>query len=171
MWLQGLIKITLQESPRCLLQQTRNKYNLLLEWSITCPKFQLDCLRLLSPLENWQRTRYLSTVVQNINLPLPQMKKEIASAPILSYYNPKKQTVLQTDASTKGLGACLLQEEKPVSFARKSYQMHSRGYVAIELESLAVAWAMGEISSFPICKPFHFGNLLEALRSNFIQEH
>ena len=31
-----------------------------------------------------------------------QMKKEIANAPILAYYNPKKQTVLQTDASIKG---------------------------------------------------------------------
>ena len=35
-----------------------------------------------------------------------QMKKEIASAPILAYYYPKKQTVLQTDANIKGLGAC-----------------------------------------------------------------
>ena len=49
-----------------------------------------------------------------------QMKTEIASAPKLAYYNPKKQTVLQTDASIKGLGACLLQEEKPVSFASKA---------------------------------------------------
>ena len=31
-----------------------------------------------------------------------QMKKEIASAPILAYYNPKNQTMLQTDASIKG---------------------------------------------------------------------
>ena len=37
------------------------------------------------------------------------MKKEIASAPVLAYYNPKKQTILQTDASIKDLGACLLQ--------------------------------------------------------------
>ena len=34
-----------------------------------------------------------------------QMKKDIASTPILAYYNPKKQTVLQTDACIKGLGA------------------------------------------------------------------
>ena len=39
-----------------------------------------------------------------------QMKEEISSAPVLAYYNPKKQTVLQTDSSIKGLGACLLQE-------------------------------------------------------------
>ena len=41
-----------------------------------------------------------------------QMKREIARAPILSYYNPRQQTVLQTDASIKGLGACLLQDKK-----------------------------------------------------------
>ena len=42
------------------------------------------------------------------------MKKEIAKAPVLAYYNPRKQTVLQKDASIKGLGACLLQDEKLV---------------------------------------------------------
>ena len=49
-----------------------------------------------------------------------QMKQEIVSAPILAYCNPKKKTVLQTDANITGLGACLLQEEKPVYFATKA---------------------------------------------------
>ena len=49
-----------------------------------------------------------------------QMKQEIVCAPILAYYNPKKHTVLKTDASSKGLGACLLQEEKPVYFTSKA---------------------------------------------------
>ena len=48
-----------------------------------------------------------------------QMKKEIDRTPILVYYNPKKETILQTDASVKGLGACLLQDQKPVYFASK----------------------------------------------------
>ena len=43
-----------------------------------------------------------------------QMKHETTSALILAYDNPKKQTALQTDACIKGLGTCLLQEEKPV---------------------------------------------------------
>ena len=46
-----------------------------------------------------------------------QMKKEFASAHVLAYFNPKKQTTLQTDASIKGLGTCLLQDSKPVYFA------------------------------------------------------
>ena len=70
------------------------------------------------------------------------MKKEIAIAPILVNYNPRKQTVLQTDASIKGLGACLLQDEKPVYFASKALTEAQKGYVAIEIESLAVTWAM-----------------------------
>ena len=56
------------------------------------------------------------------------MKKEIENVPILAYYSPKKQTVLQTDASIKGLGACLLQEEKPVYFASKPLTDALQGY-------------------------------------------
>ena len=76
------------------------------------------------------------------------MKQEVVSAPILAYYNPKKQTVLQSDASIKGLGACLLQEEKPVYFVSKALTDAQWGYVAIELELLAVIWAMGKFHHF-----------------------
>ena len=67
------------------------------------------------------------------------LKKEIVRAPILAYYNPQKETVLQTDASTKGLGACLLQDKKPIYFTSKALTKTQRGYVAIEIKSLAVA--------------------------------
>ena len=67
------------------------------------------------------------------------IKKGLAQAPILWYYNLKKETVLQTDASIKGLGACLLQDGHPVYFASKSLQDADHGYVAIELEALAIA--------------------------------
>ena len=77
----SLIRTKLQQSSRCLHQQTRSKYNHLLEWSTTCPSFQLDCLRLLSPSENWQRTRYLSTGAQNINLHLHRWTKRLQVLP------------------------------------------------------------------------------------------
>ena len=76
------------------------------------------------------------------------MKRDIARATILAYYNPRKETVLQTDTSIKGLSACLLQEERPVYFTSKALTEIQRGYVAIEIESLAVAWAMEEFHHF-----------------------
>ena len=59
------------------------------------------------------------------------LKREISKAPVLAYYNLLKETVLQTDASLKGLGACLLQEEKPVYFASKALMEMQRGYMVI----------------------------------------
>ena len=55
---------------------------------------------------------------------------------------------MQTDASIKGLGACLLQEEKPVYLVSKTLTEAQRGYVAIELVSPAVAWVMGNFHHF-----------------------
>ena len=77
-----------------------------------------------------------------------QIKCEIVRAPILAYYNLKKETVLQRDASVKGLGACLLQDQKPVYFTSKALTETKHGYVAIEIESVAVAWAMEKFHHF-----------------------
>ena len=73
---------------------------------------------------------------------LTAIKQEIIQAPVLKYYDPKKPTVLQTDTSAKGLGACLFQSEHPVYFGSKALTDSQKGYVAIELEALAVSWAM-----------------------------
>ena len=70
------------------------------------------------------------------------LKKEITAAPTLRYYDRTKPITLQTDACRKGLGAVLLQEGQPIYFASKALQPHHDNYVAIELEALAVSWAM-----------------------------
>ena len=46
------------------------------------------------------------------------------------------------------MGACLLQEEKPIYFISKALTEAQKGYVAIELESLVVAWAMEKFHHF-----------------------
>ena len=83
------------------------------------------------------------------------IKKEIAAAPILAYYYPIKPTILQTDASCKGFGKCLLQNERPVYFASRALTETQKGCMVIELESLAVAWVMEKFHHFPIWKEIH----------------
>ena len=77
-----------------------------------------------------------------------QMKREIVRAPTLAYYNPRKKTVMQIHTGTKGIGTCLLQEQRHVYFASKALTEAQRGYVAIKIESLAVAGTMEKFHHF-----------------------
>ena len=102
-----------------------------------------------------------------------QMKKEIASTPILAFYNPKKQTVLQTDANINGLDACLFQDEKPVCFASKALTDVQKEYVATEFELLAVAWVMEKFHHFLYASNFILKTAqepLEVIRSKTINQ-
>ena len=56
--------------------------------------------------------------------------------------------ILQTDASIKGMGACLLQEGKPIYFTRKALTGAQKGYIGIELESLVVVSAIEKFHHF-----------------------
>ena len=101
------------------------------------------------------------------------IKKEIAAAPILTYYNPEKPMVLQTNASCKGLGACLLQNQRPVYFASRALTETQKGYVAIELETLAVTWAMEKFHHFLYGNKFVLETdqkLLEAILSKSLNQ-
>ena len=82
------------------------------------------------------------------------LKREISTAPILRYYNPKKPVVLQMDACTKGLGAVLLQDRHPVYFSSKSLTTAKQNYIAIELEALAVSWAVQKFHHYLYGRPF-----------------
>ena len=75
----------------------------------------------------------------------------------VSILYPKKQTMLQTDACIKSLGACFLQEEKPVYFASKALKDAQRGYMAIEIKLLAVAWAMEKFHQILYASHFILG--------------
>ena len=92
---------------------------------------------------------------------------------MLAYYNPKKQTIAQTDANIKGLGTCLLQGGKPVYFASKALTEAQKGYVAIEIELLAVPWAMEKFHHFFFASHFILETnqkLLEAILSKSLNQ-
>ena len=43
-----------------------------------------------------------------------KLKDLVANAPVLRYFDPKEPTTLSVDASSKGLGAVILQQDKPI---------------------------------------------------------
>ena len=51
-----------------------------------------------------------------------EIKALILIAPLLKYFNPAETVEVQVDASSNGLGACLMQGGQPIQYS--SYQEH-----------------------------------------------
>ena len=64
----------------------------------------------------------------------------ITTAPVLAYFDNSKETVLNVDASSTGLGAVIMQDGKPVAFSSKSLTTSERRYANIERELLGIVW-------------------------------
>ena len=84
-----------------------------------------------------------------------QAKKVLTSSPTLAYFDTTKETCLHTDASTLGIGFVLLQKSTDGTKEWRIVQAGSRfltdaesRYAVIELECLAVAWAIKKCNIF-----------------------
>ena len=75
-----------------------------------------------------------------------KIKEILSTDRVLRYYDVTKPVVLQTDASSKGLGAVLLQDGFPVAYASRTMTTTQERYAQIEKELLAVVFA---------CERFH----------------
>ena len=58
----------------------------------------------------------------------------------LKYYDRNKLVTLQCDASLKGLGACIIQDGRPIAFVSKSLTDTETRYANIERELLAIVF-------------------------------
>lgn len=56
----------------------------------------------------------------------------VSSTPVLVYYDSSKPLTLSIDASFKGLGEVLLQDEKPLAYALQSLTPAQQHYAQIE---------------------------------------
>ena len=86
-----------------------------------------------------------------------QTKIALTTAPVLTLYDPNKETKIAADASSFGLGAVVLQEEapgdwKPVSYISRSMTSTECKYAQIEKEALAVTWTCERSSNYVLGK-------------------
>lgn len=63
-----------------------------------------------------------------------KVKEMLTTDPVLAYYNPEVEITLQVDASKYGIGATILQHDKPVAYASKSLTAFEIQYAQIEKE-------------------------------------
>ena len=76
------------------------------------------------------------------------IKTEFKKKIILPYFDRNKETILQTDASKKGFGAVILQEEQPIYYASRALTSAEKNYQNLEREAQAAVWGMEKFHYF-----------------------
>ena len=116
--------------------------------------FSPHLAELSDPLREICRQKMEFKVNKACEVAFQHCKEEISKNITLPYYNPKASTILQTDASKKGLGAVLLQNSTPVMFASRALTGSERNYQNLEQECLATIWGMEKFHYFLYGKEF-----------------
>ena len=82
------------------------------------------------------------------------IKAEFQKKTILPYFDRNKETILQTDASKKGFGAVILQEEQPIYYALRALTSAEKNYQNLEREAQAAVWGMEKFHYFHYGRKF-----------------
>ena len=72
----------------------------------------------------------------------------------LPYFDVNAETTLQTDASKKGHGACLIQKRKVICYASRALTKTEQNYQNLEREALGTIWGMEKFHYFLYGKEF-----------------
>lgn len=79
-----------------------------------------------------------------------ELKELVSKITLLSYFVVEKPIVIQTDASSFGMGCVIMQDGKPVSCASRVLTNTQKNYAQIEKEMLAIVFACHRFDQF-IC--------------------
>ena len=80
------------------------------------------------------------------------IKTLVTQAPVLAYFNPEAEVSIQCDASDKGLGSALLQNEKPIAYASRALTEAEKRYCPLEKEMLAVVFSLEKFHQYVYAK-------------------
>lgn len=109
-------------------------------------KFLPKISEVMAPIRNLTKADVPWTWSEVQEQAFERVKQMVTKAPVLRYYDMHKPLVIQCDASEKGLGAALLQEDHPLAYVSRALTDTETRYAQIEKELLAVVYA---------CERFH----------------
>ena len=85
---------------------------------------------------------------------LDEIKRLVTAKPVLKYYDPKLQLVLQSDASESGIGATIMQENQPIAYASRALTDTETRYAQIEKELLSVIFGLERFHQYTYGRSF-----------------
>ncbi|KAK2566265.1 Retrovirus-related Pol polyprotein from transposon 17.6 [Acropora cervicornis] len=111
-------------------------------------KFLPRLSHLMEPLRRLTQTGVEWHWEDGVEKAFSEVKHLVTQAPILAYCSRGKELVIQCDASSRCLGAVLLQEVRPLAYASRALTDPETRYATIEKEMLAVVFALEKWHQF-----------------------
>ena len=111
-------------------------------------RFSEDLSTKSAPLRTLLKNDVAFTWEANEQQAFKDIKALISSAPLLKYFNPDLPVEIQTDASSSGLGACLMQGGQPVQYASRALTETEKRYSQIEKEMLSVVFGLTRFHTY-----------------------
>lgn len=109
-------------------------------------KFIKDFSKIAKPLHSLTKKDVKFNWDENARKAFEHLKNTLISAPVLAHFDPNAPTEVRVDACGYGVGAILLQGEKPrvrpVAYASRTLSKAEQNYSITEKECLAAVWAL-----------------------------
>ncbi|KMQ85297.1 reverse ribonuclease integrase, partial [Lasius niger] len=115
-------------------------------------RFIADFSAIAAPLTRLTRKGVRWTWTEVEETAFGRLKEALTTAPVLACPDFTRPFMLQTDASTHGLGVVLTQQlsedERVIAYASRTLNAAERNYSATELECLAVVWGIRRMREY-----------------------
>ena len=116
-------------------------------------KFIPNLATLLQPLHSLLQTDTKWVWSQKCARAFQEAKEKIASAQVLTHYDPARPIKLAVDASPYGVGAVISHsmpngDEKPIAFASRTLHKGEKNYAQIEKEALAIVYGVKKFHQY-----------------------
>jgi len=113
-----------------------------------------NCAEIIAPLSDLTKSRAPNIVewAEKQERSFTQIKQLLSKEPILKLPDLDRPFIVQSDASSQALGACLIQEydgvEHPVMYTSKKLLPREQNYSVGEREALAIIWAVNKFHRY-----------------------
>ena len=89
---------------------------------------------------------------------LNAVKRKVTNTPVLAYFDPEKELVLQVDSSKAGLGAAILQGGRPTEFASRALTQAELKWAQIEKGTLSLVFGLERFDQYTCGRKVHIQN-------------
>ena len=89
---------------------------------------------------------------------LNTVKRKVTNTPVLAYFDPEKELVLQVDSSKDGVRAAILQGGRPTEFASRTLTQAELKWAQTEKETLSLVFGLERFDQYTYGRKVHIQN-------------